>query len=92
MKKKILGLMIVLVLSFSLCGCQEQEVEDKTSDKQSSMFVYVEKTSAWAVVYHKETKVMYVVSYNTYNYGTFTLLVDENGKPMTYEIERNLCQ
>lgn len=32
------------------------------------------------IVYDKETKVMYVVSRT----GTFTVMVDENGKPLLY--------
>lgn len=35
------------------------------------------------VVYDKQTKVMYVVS----RAGTFTVMVDKDGKPMLYEIE-----
>ncbi len=85
MKKKILSVMIVLILAFSLCGCQE--IEDNTDSEKASMFVCVEATSLWKVVYHKETKVMYAVSYGSYNCGTFTLLVDENGNPMIYESE-----
>lgn len=33
------------------------------------------------IVYDKETKVMYVVSRT----GTFTVMVDENGKPLLYK-------
>lgn len=33
----------------------------------------------------KETGVMYAVSNGGYNSGTFTLLVDENGKPLIWE-------
>lgn len=85
MKKKILSVMIVLTLALSLRGCQE--VKDKADSKEQSMFVCVESTSSWYIVYHKETKVMYAVSGGYYNSGTFTLLVDENGNPMIYESE-----
>lgn len=51
----------------------------------SSMFVEVERTGNFYVIYHKETKVMYAVSYGAHNCGTVTLLVDENGDPMLWE-------
>lgn len=35
----------------------------------------------------EEAKVMYAVSYGTSNCGTFTLLVDADGKPMLWEEE-----
>jgi len=80
--KKIVALMIV-VLVVALTGCSE--VEDKTSDK--SEFVIVESADIWYVVYHKKTKVMYVVSDGRYNRGTFTLLVNADGTPMLWEGE-----
>lgn len=80
--RKIIALMIV-VLAVALTGCSE--VEDKTSDK--SEFVIIESTDTWYVVYHKKTKVMYVVSNDSYNYGTFTLLVNADGTPMIWEGE-----
>lgn len=80
--KKIIALMIV-VLVVTLTGCSE--VEDKSSD--ISEFVIVEITNSWRVVYHKKTKVMYVVSDGTYNRGTFTLLVNADGTPMIWEGE-----
>jgi hypothetical protein len=80
--KKIIALMIV-ALSLALTGCSQ--VEDKSSD--ISEFVIVEITNSWRVVYHKKTKVMYVVSDGTYNRGTFTLLVNADGTPMIWEGE-----
>jgi hypothetical protein len=80
--KKIIALMIV-VLVVVLTGCSQ--VEDKSSD--ISEFVIVEITNSWKVVYHKKTKVMYVVSDGTYNRGTFTLLVNADGTPMLWEGE-----
>lgn len=78
--KKIIALMIV-VLAVVLTGCSE--AEDKISDK--SEFVIVERTGSWQIVYHKKTKVMYAVSYASYNFGTFTLLVNADGTPMIWE-------
>lgn len=80
--KKIIALMIV-VLTVVMAGCSE--VEKTASDKPE--FVIVESTSTWKVVYHKKTKVMYVVSDGKYNRGTFTLLVNADGTPMIWEGE-----
>lgn len=79
--KKIM--LVIVVLAVALTGCSE--VEDKSSD--ISEFVIVEITNSWRVVYHKKTKVMYVVSDGTYNRGTFTLLVNSDGTPMLWEGE-----
>ena len=50
------------------------------------MFVEVEKvTDNWRVVYHRDTKVMYVVSAASYNRGVFTVMVNPDGTPMIWE-------
>lgn len=77
--KKIIALMIV-VFAVTLTGCSE--VEDKSLWK--SDFIKVEEDYKWYIVYHKETKVMYAVSYNS---GVFTLLVNADGTPMIWEGE-----
>lgn len=91
MSKKFIVLFWMLVLAFSMAGCAYSEMET-TYDTEAetlppSMFVAVEDGVAYRVVYHKETKVMYVMSTGSYNYGNFTLLVDENGDPLLYEGE-----
>ena len=63
-------------------GCQKTERVEPASD--TSMFVVIEETMSWRVVYHRETKVMYAVSFGGSNSGDFTLLVDRFGKPMIY--------
>lgn len=83
MKKKLITILIVGMLSLTACAKVESVNDNKQNE--TSMFVEVETTSAWKVVYHKETKVMYVVSWTSYNYGNFTLLVNPDGTPMLYE-------
>lgn len=85
MKKKVITLAVSLVLLVALAGCDYDEVQNEKSDNGVSMFTVVEETICWKVVYHNETKVMYVVSYGSYNSGSFTLLVDANGNPMLYD-------
>ena len=83
--KKLLIATALLAVTL-LCGCTKVESVDK-NDKQTSMFVLVEQTASWGVVYHKDTKVMYVVSCGGYNGGNFTLLVNPDGSPMIYGAE-----
>ena len=51
------------------------------------MFVEVECTGEWRVVYDKETKVMYSIATYGSGSGQFTLLVDGNGKPKLWSEE-----
>ena len=81
MKKLLLLFSIVLMFVFS--GCAPQKIE-RGNSQDSSMFVVVEETMCWAVVYHKDTKVMYAVSCGAYNIGTFTMLCDKDGKPQLW--------
>jgi hypothetical protein len=89
MKKKLFKITtITLLLLILLTGCGNTVSVHHSNgvdrpDKYS-MFTVVEQTSHWQIVYHRETKVMYAVSDSGYNYGTFTLLVDEEGKPLLY--------
>ena len=83
-------LLLLVIMVFVLTGCSSATVEregtaQKQEEKTTSMFVVVEEAGLWEVVYHRETKVMYVVSVSAYNYGNFTLLVDTDGTPMTWE-------
>lgn len=79
------AIILAIIACMMLSSCNRVETAKKEDD--TSMFVKVETTRYWEVVYHKDTKVMYAVSTGTYNYGTFTLLVDAAGKPMIYEGE-----
>lgn len=84
--KKIISFILSVLCLGAITSCDYASVEkyDK-NEPTTSMFVVVETTSAWQIVYHKETNVMYVVSCGSYNYGNFTLLVDENGDPLLWE-------
>lgn len=83
MKAKAIILTVIACMMLSSCS----RVETAKKEDDTSMFVKVETTTFWDVVYHKDTKVMYVCSTGSYNLGTFTLLVDADGKPMIYEGE-----
>ena len=80
-------ILICIACMVLLCGCSGIAETEKVTEKQEniSMFVEVEQAMCWKVVYHKETKVMYVISDGSYNRGTFTLLVNSDGTPMLYK-------
>lgn len=81
MKLKIFAVTILILCFCVLCGCEQLTV----AADNMPMFVKVEEGYCWYVVYHKETKVMYVVSDGSSNRGDFTVLVDEDGQPMLWE-------
>ena len=88
MKKIIISFILVTILLLSLVGCATSTIETEGQQMEEStisMFVEVESTTLWKIVYHKETKVMYAISNGGYNHGTFTLLVDSEGNPMTWD-------
>lgn len=62
-------------------------VEYNSSNK-SPMFTKIGETNlsdGCMLVYHKDTKVIYSVSDFKLNSGNFTLMTDENQKPLLYE-------
>lgn len=83
MKKKIATILILSVATVTaLGGCKGL---DTTETESKSTFVKVEAGTEWRIMYDKETKVMYVMSTGYQNKGTFTVLVDENGKPKLWK-------
>ena len=83
MKKKLIAILIIGALSLTACTKVESVNDNKQSE--TNMFIEIEHTDNWRVVYHKETKVMYAVSFGGYNCGDFTLLVNADGSPMLWE-------
>ena len=87
--KRLTSRILPILLVSSLCltllgGCARVEREGQSD---VSRFKVVEETNVWRVVYDKDTKVMYTVSYGGYNSGNFTLLVDSEGKPLLWNEE-----
>lgn len=78
--RKLKKFIVCAFAVLTLCGCT-----DTNSEKQNSVFVIIEDTYYWDVVYHRETKVMNVVSFGSHNNTNFTLLVNADGTPMLYE-------
>ena len=84
--KKAISLLLALVLCLSLCACgvpttvtQEQNLHG------TSMFIEVEHATYWKVVYHRDTKVMYTISWAGEGAGVFTMLMNSDGTPQTWK-------
>ena len=76
-------LLIITALTILLAtGCST--VKNKTEQEPVNVkrFERVEYNYVWEIVADRETGVMYAVSLGGYNQGTFTLLVDADGKPL----------
>lgn len=78
-------LFILLFAAMLFASCNLSTVEKQPRLDESSMFVLVEETDHWDVVYHRDTKVMYAVSSCGKAQGVFTLLVNRDGKPLLYK-------
>lgn len=83
--KKIILIFVMVFSIMSICACASNNTDSVVVGDAPSMFVKVEDGPYWNVYYHKDTKVMYAVSYSSYNCGTFTLLVNPDGTPMLWE-------
>ena len=76
-------LLIILALTILLAtGCVKVKNKTEQEPVNVSMFERVEYNYCWEIVADRETGVMYAVSRGGYNQGTFTLLVDADGKPL----------
>lgn len=90
MKKKFIIFIALIALMFSLVGCggtKQLTEEDfaEASKSEYSMFIKIESTNYYDIVYHKTTMVMYAISRGGYNQGTFTVLLNADGTPMLYK-------
>ena len=83
--RKIFCIFIAVALCLSLCACGGPPVQVESNVSAASMFVEVENNLTWRVVYHRETKVMYVISQGTENHGNFTVLLNADGTPQTWK-------
>lgn len=86
--RKAIGLIMTVIMAATLaaCGSKVEKADSSVGAPETkSMFVQVEYTGIWSIVYHRDTKVMYAVAYGSYNSGTMTLLVNADGTPMIYK-------
>lgn len=73
-----------IIVGVILVGWWLKDFTIKDVNAIDSRFETIVTGSGFYVVYDKETKVEYVVSDRYYNSGTFTLLVNADGKPLLY--------
>ena len=78
-----------LLLLMTITGCSNaKDAADKVSEESDSSFIMLEQKILeggyyYRIVYHKETKVMYVLG----QYNDFTVMLDIEGKPLLWEEE-----
>lgn len=88
MKRLLIVLMTIALCACLFVGCSGSGVlevdENHTSE---SSFVRVEDGDSYWIVYHKETKVMYIFSTGAYNAGSACLMLNPDGTPMIWEGE-----
>lgn len=80
-------MIIIMLMAIMMTGCATAKIEGRSEEVTTSRFIELEDTYIFRVVADKETGVMYAVSTGGYSRGVFTLLVDENGKPLIWEGE-----
>lgn len=94
--KRFLAPLIAFILALCLIICAMVSATSTTvtaaetnsnTSSASSVFVVVEKDflNHYSVVYHKESKVMYILSQGAYNSGNFMVMLDDDGTPVTYK-------
>lgn len=84
--KRLLVVLMVFALCACLFGCGGGLAVDENHTNESS-FVRVEDGDSYWIVYHKETKVMYIFSTGGYNAGSACLMLNADGSPMVWEGE-----
>ena len=72
--------LIILLLILTLVGCTRE-----TNSEGVKRFKTISRETSFKIVYDTQTKVQYAVSWDVYNYGCLTLLVNADGTPLLYE-------
>lgn len=90
MKKIKLSIAIAL-LATVLFGCGERTIQNeakKEQDSYNTYFIKISQENGGSIVYDSRTGVQYWRSNGAYNFGTLTMLVDTDGKPLIYKEEK----
>jgi hypothetical protein len=87
MNKKLILVVALTLLMAVMTGCTPTKVESKVVNEKPSIFVLVERTYGYDVVYDRETKVMYAVSNVSSGSGYFALLVNQDGSPKLWKVD-----
>lgn len=81
MKKRVALILVALLVILLLSGCAAQTDGTVGDETQPGHFKLIKQNLSYAIVYDTSTGVMYTMSTNTHNYGSFTLLVNADGSP-----------
>lgn len=84
-----LAICIIMAVLFAACAGSKAEPANAvsvidTKEDYNNVFEQIGYGNGYIIVYHTQTKVMYVVSDEYRNKGNFTLLVNPDGTPMIY--------
>ena len=87
-----LTLCIIMAMLFAACNGSKAEPANAASvidtrEDYNNVFEQIGYGNGYIIVYHKQTKVMYVVSDGMYNRCSFTVMVNPDGTPMIYKAE-----
>ena len=85
--KKIF-LILIIIISIMLTACDSGRYTKEEVNRQefnNKLFMEISDEYCGRIIVDKETRVMYWLSYGSYNYGTLTLLVDKNGNPRIWK-------
>ena len=83
--KKVITFMLACAMAATMAACGAKVDTDISDNADTSMFVQIEKGDDWKVFYHKDTKVMYVMSSGSRSWGIFTVMLNPDGSPMVYK-------
>ena len=93
MKKLLTAMIIGIIPAVFLAACSgKAEPANAASvtdarEAYNNVFEQIGYGNGYIIVYHKQTKVMYVVSDGMYNRCSFTVMVNPDGTPMTYKAD-----
>ena len=92
---RLIAFALLLIVLFNLLiGCKDAAADqpDATAPLEPTevaqpedTFIITEVTRYYFVMYHCDTKVMYVCSKGTTNIGGIIVMVDADGKPLLWE-------
>lgn len=78
---------ILIVISIIVLGFIFKNISTTAVQSNNDRFVKIDDGYCFKIVYDTKTNVEYAISTGSYNRGTFTLLVNAEGKPLLYKGE-----